>query len=67
MDDSVSNHYLCPCGTEWEDVWSCGCNDRCPNCNKEIEPYASDDGSLTSDEIESNRIATANRLGITDD
>jgi len=36
------NHYRCPyCQTEWEDVWDCGCNDRCPNCNKEIEPYES--------------------------
>jgi hypothetical protein len=36
------NHYR-HCGQEWEDVWSCECNDRCPVCNKEIEPYASDD------------------------
>ncbi|MCQ8180992.1 hypothetical protein U737_03350 [Methylomonas sp. LW13] len=36
------NQYRCPyCQTEWEDVWDCGCNDRCPNCNKEIEPYES--------------------------
>ena len=36
------NHYRCPyCQTEWEDVWDCGCNDRCPDCNKEIEPYES--------------------------
>jgi len=29
------NQYRCPyCQTEWEDVWDCGCNDRCPNCNK---------------------------------
>ncbi len=34
------NQYRCPyCQTEWEDVWDCGCNDRCPDCNKEIEPY----------------------------
>lgn len=37
------NHYQCPCGEEWEDSWSCMCNDRCPSCNKEIEPYASED------------------------
>ena len=36
------NHYT-HCGTEWEDVWSSKCNDRCPVCNAEIEPYASDD------------------------
>jgi len=23
----------------WEDEWDCACNDRCPSCNKEIEPY----------------------------
>lgn len=40
------NHYLCECGHEWEDEWDCACNDRCPACNKEIEPYISDDGSL---------------------
>lgn len=31
-------HYSCPCGTEWWDEWDCLCNDRCPRCNKEIEP-----------------------------
>ncbi|WP_235048846.1 hypothetical protein [Methylomonas sp. MK1] len=36
------NQYRCPyCKTEWEDIWDCGCNDRCPDCNKEIEPYES--------------------------
>ncbi|TCV80050.1 MULTISPECIES: hypothetical protein [Methylomonas] len=36
------NQYRCPyCQTEWEDSWDCGCNDRCPDCNKEIEPYES--------------------------
>jgi|GEM_PF-676296 len=36
------NQYHCPyCQTEWEDVWDCGCNDRCLDCNKEIEPYES--------------------------
>lgn len=29
------------CGSHWADVWSCGCNDRCPECNAEIEPYMS--------------------------
>lgn len=37
------NHYRCPCGAEWEDSWSCTCNDRCPDCNKEIEPYESEE------------------------
>ncbi|OAI27954.1 hypothetical protein [Methylomonas koyamae] len=36
------NQYRCPyCQTEWEDGWDCACNDRCPDCNKEIEPYES--------------------------
>ena len=36
------NHYHCPvCQTEWQDEWDCGCNDRCPRCRREIEPYAS--------------------------
>lgn len=44
------NHYRCsvvidgkPCGAEWSDEWDCMCNDRCPRCNAEIEPYESDD------------------------
>lgn len=36
------NHYRCPCGTEWDDQWNCMCNDKCPKCNKEIEPHQSD-------------------------
>jgi len=33
-------YYHCPdCGYEWEDEWDCVCNDRCPECNSEIEPY----------------------------
>lgn len=36
------NHYR-HCKTEWNDEWSCTCNDRCPVCNAEIEPYESDD------------------------
>ena len=38
-----NNHYKCPCGYEWEDEWDCMCNDRCPVCNKEIEPHHSDE------------------------
>jgi hypothetical protein len=36
------------CGTLWVDLWSCGCNDECPKCRREIEPYA----SLAVSEIE---------------
>lgn len=36
------NRYRCPtCQIDWQDEWDCGCNDRCPQCNKEITPYAS--------------------------
>lgn len=31
------------CDVEWDDVWPCSCNDRCPVCNKEIEPYRSEE------------------------
>jgi hypothetical protein len=38
------NYYRCSNdGTEWADVWSCMCNDKCPSCNAEIEPYRSND------------------------
>ena len=35
------NHYN-HCNQEWEEVWDCQCNDKCPVCNKEIEPYYSE-------------------------
>ena len=31
--------YYKHCDTEWDMEWSCTCNDRCPVCNHEIEPY----------------------------
>ena len=36
------NQYKCVCGQEWEDTHTAACNDRCPKCNKEIEPFKSD-------------------------
>jgi hypothetical protein len=36
------NNYYRHCGTEWVDSWDSMCNDRCPVCGKEIEPYASE-------------------------
>jgi predicted Zn-ribbon and HTH transcriptional regulator len=34
------NFYECSeCGTKWTDEWDCMCNDRCPKCSCEIEPY----------------------------
>jgi hypothetical protein len=37
------NFYRCPCGEEWEDVWSATCDDRCPKCNTSCSPYLSED------------------------
>lgn len=38
------NYYKCSeCGIEWEDEWDCMCNDKCPNCDAEIEPYKSEE------------------------
>jgi hypothetical protein len=43
-EEQFINYYRCPNdGTEWADVWTCCCNDRCPTCDAEIEPYKSDD------------------------
>lgn len=59
-----TNHYLCPCGTEWDDEWDCACNDHCPGCDAEIEPFISDDGSLAPNAIEEARVALiASRAG----
>lgn len=42
------NHYRhedCPVqpGVEWDDEWDCMCNDHCPACDAEIEPYESEE------------------------
>ena len=43
------NFYKCPDdGTEWTMIWTCMCDDRCPKCNAEIEPYMSEDWPLNS-------------------
>jgi hypothetical protein len=31
-------HHTCPCGSQWWDEWDCLCNDKCPDCNREVEP-----------------------------
>ena len=44
MSDLFRNHYRCPeCIAEWDDAADCTCNDRCPECGDEIEPYRSDE------------------------
>lgn len=41
---SYVNYYKCPKdGSEWADAWSSMCNDKCPVCHAEIEPYRSDE------------------------
>jgi hypothetical protein len=42
------NYYRCSNdGREWVDIWSCCCNDKCPECRAEIEPYRSLEASHT--------------------
>ena len=37
------NWYECSeCGHEWEDVWSCACDDSCPECGTAIQPSSSE-------------------------
>ncbi len=38
------------CGAAWTDEWSCACNDKCPKCGAEIEPYDWDELSVVVDE-----------------
>ena len=42
-------YYRCSCGHEWQDEWDCLCNDRCPKCNAEIEPYAHEELETEAD------------------
>ena len=39
------NYYRCEaCGHEWEDEWSCMCDDDCPECGaRHMSPFKSDD------------------------
>jgi hypothetical protein len=53
---SYLKYYRCSCGKRWVDTWTCICNDRCPSCNLEIEPYywedfSEDDGDPQKGEI----------------
>lgn len=35
------NHYRCEeCDVEWDDQWSCACDDECASCGADISPYA---------------------------
>jgi hypothetical protein len=35
--------YECACGAEWSDVWSCACDDNCPDCGTTVEASDSDE------------------------
>jgi hypothetical protein len=38
------NFYRCDaCDCEWSDVWSCGCDDECPECGCDTSPHDSID------------------------
>jgi hypothetical protein len=38
------NYYRCEdCNTEWQDEWSCQCDDECPVCAIPYSPYKSED------------------------
>lgn len=38
------NHYTCAdCGEEWQDQWSCGCDDDCPACGTTMTPHTSEE------------------------
>lgn len=42
-ENTMINYYECnDCNESWEDTHSCACNDKCPSCNKEIEPFTSE-------------------------
>lgn len=44
QEHQCRNFYRCPkCAHEWDDVWSCACNDTCPQCAcRDIEPMRSE-------------------------
>ena len=38
------NHYFCTeCDTGWTDKWESMVDDRCPMCDREVEPHKSQD------------------------
>lgn len=46
------NQYYCgDCGTDWEDEWSCCCDDECPACGSgDWSPVVSQDLTETSED-----------------
>ena len=64
------NFYVCPCGCEWRDEWSCACDDKCPDCNAACEPVASadagDDYDIACAELEAQGLTRSDAQGIVD-
>jgi len=46
-----TNHYECPCGTEWTDQWECACDDDCPSCGTTCSPTESVGPRIPDDSI----------------
>ncbi|WP_114390816.1 hypothetical protein [Notoacmeibacter marinus] len=48
-----NNQYRCDeCGAEWEDEWSCCCDDECPECQAgDWQPYDSENLSAYVERI----------------
>lgn len=48
------NHYHCgDCGTDWDDEWSCCCDDECPNCgSRNWSPVDSEDLTEVVDDVD---------------
>jgi len=41
---TMTNFYKCEhCNTEWQDEYSCACDDDCPKCGVTHSPYKSED------------------------
>jgi len=48
------NHYHCgDCATDWEDEWSCCCDDECPVCGSgDWSPTESEDLTFLIEEVD---------------
>lgn len=53
MKTLFRNFYLCSeCGEEWDDTWTCACNDKCSHCGAETEPYLWEEQEITEEEYD---------------
>jgi hypothetical protein len=61
--------HACPCGADWWDEWDCLCNDRCPNCDAEIEPdeHEASQGVKSANNPHSQRLQIVDRRTRHDD